>query len=51
MHGLVAISVPPYFEQPSRSTQHTRHPLALRQVHTTANYYIQQLYIGLQGSH
>ena len=22
MHGLVAISVPPYFKQPSRSTQH-----------------------------
>ena len=38
IHGLVAIPVPPYFEQPMRSTRHS-HPLALRQIHTTANYY------------
>ena len=38
IHGLVAIPMPPYFEQPMRSTRHS-HPLALRQVHTTANYY------------
>ena len=38
IHGLVAIPVPPYFKQPMRSTRHS-HPLALRQIHTTANYY------------
>ena len=38
LHGLVAIPVPSYFEQPMRSTRHS-HPLALRQIHTTANYY------------
>ena len=38
IHGLVAIPVPPYFEQPMRSTRHS-HPLALRQIHTTSNYY------------
>ena len=38
IHGLVAIPVPPYFEQPMRSTRHS-HPLALRKIHTTANYY------------
>ena len=38
IHGLVAIPVPPYFEQPMRLTRHS-HPLALRQIHTTANYY------------
>ena len=39
IHGLVAIPIPSYFEQPMRSTRHTRHPFALRQIHTTANYY------------
>ena len=40
IHGLVAIPMPSYFEQPMRSTRYTRHPLALRQIHTaTANYY------------
>ena len=38
IHGLVAIPMPPYFEQPMRSTRHS-HPLALRQIHTKANYY------------
>ena len=38
MQGLVAIPLPPYFEQPLRMTRHS-HPLALRQIHTTANYY------------
>ena len=38
IHGLVAITVPPYFEQQMRSTRHS-HPLALRQIHTKANYY------------
>ena len=37
-HGLLAIPMPPYFEQPSRMTRHRNHP-ALRQIHTTANYY------------
>ena len=37
IHGLVAIPIPSYFEQPLRSTRHTRHPLALRQIHTAAN--------------
>ena len=39
IHGLVAIPIPSYFEQPMRSSRHTRHPLALRQIHTTANHY------------
>ena len=38
IHGLVAIPLPSYFEQPSRMTRHS-HPLALRQIHTSANYY------------
>ena len=38
MHALVAIPLPPYFEQPLRMTRHN-HPLALRQIHTAANYY------------
>ena len=39
IHGLVAIHIPSYFEQPMRSTRHTHHRLALRQIHTTANHY------------
>ena len=39
IHGLVAIPIPSYFEQPMGSARHTRYPLALRQIHTTANYY------------
>ena len=38
VHGLVAIPLPPYFEQPSRMTRHS-HPLALHQIHTSVNYY------------
>ena len=38
MNGLVAIPLPPYFEQPYRMTRHS-HPLALRQIHTSADYY------------
>ena len=37
-HGLVAIPMPPYFEQPSRMTRQS-HPLSLRQIYTTASYY------------
>ena len=33
VHGLAAIPLPPYFEQPSRMTRQS-HPLALRQIHT-----------------
>ena len=36
--GLVAIPLPSYFEQSSRMTRHS-HPFALRQIHTSANYY------------
>ena len=38
IHGIVAISLPVYFKQLSRQTRHS-HPLAFRQIHTTANYY------------
>ena len=38
IHGVLAISLPVYFEQLSRQTRHS-HPLAFRQIHTTANYY------------
>ena len=38
VHGLVAIPLPSYFEQPCRRTRHS-HPLALRQIHTSVNYY------------
>ena len=38
IHRLVAIPLPQYFEQPSRMTRHS-HPLALRQIHTSVNYY------------
>ena len=37
VHGLVAIPLSSYFEQPARMTGHS-HPLALRQIYTTANY-------------
>ena len=38
IHGLLAIPLPPYFKQPSRMKRHS-HPLALRQIHTSVNYY------------
>ena len=38
VYGVVAIPLPSYFEQPSRMTKHS-HPLALRQIHTSVNYY------------
>ena len=38
VHGLVAIPLPSYFEQLSRMTRQC-HPLALRQIHTSVNYY------------
>ena len=38
VHDLVAIPLPSYFEHPSRMTRHS-HPLALRQIHTSVNYY------------
>ena len=38
MQGLVAIPLPPYFEQRLRMTRHN-HPLALHQLQTAANYY------------
>ena len=38
IHGIVASSLPVYFEQLSRQTRQS-HPLTFRQIHTTANYY------------
>ena len=38
IHGMVEIPLPQYFEQPSRMTRHS-HPLGLRQIHTSGNYY------------
>ena len=38
IHGLIAILLPPYFEQPLRMTRHN-HPFALRKIHTAANYH------------
>ena len=38
VHGLVAIPLQVYIEQLTRITRHS-HPLALRQIHTYANYY------------
>ena len=38
VHGLEAIPLPVYIEPLTRMTRHS-HPLALRQIHTYANYY------------
>lgn len=38
IHGLVAIPLPPYFQQPMRVTRRS-HPLALIQIHTSFNFY------------
>lgn len=38
VHGLVAIPVPSYFEQPKRYTRHM-HPLSFRQNHTLVCYH------------
>ena len=43
IHGLVAVSLPPYFQQPERMTRHS-HPLALCQIHTLVNFYKYQFY-------
>ena len=37
-YGLVAVSVPTYFECPIRLSRHM-HPLSFRQVHATTDYY------------
>ena len=37
-HGLVAIPVPPYIEQPKRYTHHT-HPFLYRQIYTSVCSY------------
>ncbi|MCW4309234.1 MAG: reverse transcriptase domain-containing protein [Candidatus Thiodiazotropha endolucinida] len=40
MNGLVAVPLPPYFQQVTTRTRHGQsHPLAIRQIHTTYNYY------------
>ena len=38
INGYVAIPLPPYFQQPTRMTRHS-HLLALRQIHTSFNFY------------
>ena len=38
IHGIVAIPLPSYFQQPLRMTRH-RHPLAFTQIHTSNDYY------------
>ena len=38
VHGIIAIPLPPYFQQLTRMTRHS-HPLALRQINTSANFY------------
>ena len=43
IHGLVAVSLPPYFQQPERMTCHS-HPLALRQIHTLVIFYKYSFY-------
>ena len=37
-YGLVAVSVPTYFEHPIRLSHHM-HPLSFRRVHATTDYY------------
>ena len=37
-YGLVAVSMPPYFERPTRITGYM-HSLSFRQVHVSADYY------------
>ena len=37
-YGLVAVSMPSYFERPTRITRHM-HSLSFRQVHVFADYY------------
>ena len=44
IHGIVAISLPVYFEQLYRQTRHS-HPHAFRRIHTTANYYIYSFFL------
>ena len=51
IHGLIAIPVPPYFEQPMRSTRHS-HPLHYvgfiqQQIITNLPFSPQLLYIGI----
>ena len=38
IHGIIAIPLAPYFQQPTRMTRHS-HPLLLRQIQTSANFY------------
>ena len=42
VHGIIAIPLPPYFQQPTRMTRHSTPPPrthTLRQIHTSANFY------------
>ena len=38
-YGLVAVSIPSYFERPTKITRHM-HSLSFRQVHVSADYYM-----------
>ena len=39
INGHVAVPLPSYFQQPTRMTRHS-HPLALRQIHTSFDFYM-----------
>ena len=40
MNGLLAVSLPTYFQQTTSRTRHSQsHPLAIRQIHTSFNFY------------
>ena len=43
INGQVAIPLPYYFQQPTRMTSHS-HPLALRQIYTSFNFYKYSFY-------
>ena len=37
VHDIIATPLPPYFQQPTRTTRHSQ-PLILRQIHTSASF-------------
>ena len=43
INGHIAITLPSYFQQPTRMTRHS-HPLALRQIYTSFNFYKYSFY-------
>ena len=44
IHGLVALDLPPYVEQPTRISQKNSHPLVYRQIQTRVDYYKYSFY-------